>query len=161
MPPPPPKNIYRARPHVRDRIEAAESKAFCAYLEDLRWVDAHATAAHAAGEVIVEVLQVHARVVALLLLRVREHRVGLANVLEHGLGRGLLFLSLGRVAIRVVLERRLLVCLLELSLVCALGHAQDLVVVLSLGLLDLGLELSDAARVDTEILRTPAPQIQP
>ena len=58
------------------------------------------------------------------LLRIGEHRVGLAGFLEALLGLGIF-----GIAVRVMLERELAISLLELALVRTTGDAQDFVVI--------------------------------
>eukprot|EP00639_Heterosigma_akashiwo_P031004 CAMPEP_0194688526 /NCGR_PEP_ID=MMETSP0295-20121207/16988_1 /TAXON_ID=39354 /ORGANISM="Heterosigma akashiwo, Strain CCMP2393" /LENGTH=120 /DNA_ID=CAMNT_0039577233 /DNA_START=450 /DNA_END=812 /DNA_ORIENTATION=+ len=84
---------------------------------------------------VVEVLDVHAGVVAALLLRVREHLVRLGHVLEHALGLGPLGLALARVPVGVPLERGLAVGLLHVLLRAVPLYTKDFVIVFPLGLL--------------------------
>eukprot|EP00760_Papus_ankaliazontas_P014268 PhM_4_TR16014/c0_g1_i1/m.82693 len=83
----------------------------------------------------------HAVVVQVSLVRVREHAEGLLDVLKLILSRLLLILARVPPLVRVVLQRRTAVRLLDHVLAVAAGHAEDLVVVLALRGLRLALEL--------------------
>ena len=98
-----------------------------------------AKAAHAAAlEHLARVDEVLAAVVALPLLRIAEGLVRLADLLE-AVGR---FRAVG-VLVRVVHDGELAVGLLDLGLARVLVEAEDLVVVLALGLLELELRVAD------------------
>mmetsp|Transcript_30453 Transcript_30453/g.78759 ORF Transcript_30453/g.78759 Transcript_30453/m.78759 type:complete len:605 (-) Transcript_30453:114-1928(-) len=144
VPPPLEAGRVRAR-HAPEAAHApAEGHAPAHAAPKHRRVDVvHVDAAHAAAAeavvaraALVDLLQGPARVVLPPLLRVRQHRVGLAHQLE--LLLRLVPLLRGRL-VGVFLERGLAVRLLDVAVAGATLQAQQLVVVQALGLLQLQL----------------------
>mmetsp|Transcript_22608 Transcript_22608/g.72888 ORF Transcript_22608/g.72888 Transcript_22608/m.72888 type:complete len:517 (+) Transcript_22608:516-2066(+) len=143
-------------PHAAAAKTAAAAGEAAHLRKDIHRVHVLVAAAAAAAPA-VDLLDVHAGVVLLLLLRVGEDVERLANLLETLLRLLALLVCARRVPVGVPLHRALPVPLLDLALGRVLADADHLVQVLAQALLELELglpqRLRDAAVVGLELLR--------